>query len=70
MHEKEEVGSDAVEEPEAKDFTFSVSLYGGRLATVRIPVPITKPNLERLKRMIEEQREPRVDDTAREAPDE
>lgn len=46
---------------EVKDFTFSVTLYGGRLATVKVPVPMTKRNLERLKRMIADQLEPFVD---------
>lgn len=46
---------------EVKDFTFTVTLYGGRLATVKAPVPMSKRNLERLKRMIEDQLEPFVD---------
>jgi hypothetical protein len=49
------------EEPESKDFTFTVTLYGGRLATVKAPVPMTKRNLERLQRMIADQLEPFVD---------
>lgn len=49
------------QQPAVKDFQFSVTLYGGHLATVKIPVPITKRNLERLKRMIEDQLEPFVD---------
>ena len=40
---------------------FAVSLYGGRLATVRVPIPLTTKNLERLKRMIGDQLEPFVD---------
>ncbi len=47
---------------EAKDFQFTVTLYGGRLATVKAPIPMSKRNLERLKRMIEDQLEPFVDD--------
>lgn len=50
-----------------KDFTFTITLYGGRLATVKAPVPMTKRNLERLKRMIEDQLEPFVDADAAEA---
>ncbi len=48
-------GSDSVDRV---GFTFSITLYGGRLATVKAPVPMTKRNLERLKRMIEDQLEP------------
>jgi hypothetical protein len=42
------------------------AFYGGRLATVKTPVPLSKRNLERLKRMIEDQLEPFVqeDETA------
>ena len=29
------------EAPEAKDFQFTVTLYGGRLATVKVPIPMT-----------------------------
>ena len=47
--------------PKARDFQFTVTLYGGRLATVKAPVPMTKRNLERLKRMIEDQLEPFVE---------
>ena len=43
-----------------KDYQFTVALYGGRLATIKTPVPMTKRNLERLKRMIEDQLEPFV----------
>jgi hypothetical protein len=46
---------------EARDFQFTVTLYGGRLATIKAPIPMTKRNLERLKRMIEDQLEPFVD---------
>lgn len=48
-------------ESEARDFQFTVTLYGGRLATIKAPIPMTKRNLERLKRMIEDQLEPFVD---------
>lgn len=54
-------------EPETKDFQFIVTLYGGRLATVKAPVPMSKRNLERLKRMIEDQLEPFVDVDSAEA---
>ena len=54
---------------EARDFTFSISLYGGGLATMKVPVPITKRNLERLNRMIGEQLEPLVNDSPSPAPE-
>lgn len=48
-------------QPETKDFSFTVTLYGGRLATIKAPVPMTKRNLDRLQRMIADQLEPFVD---------
>lgn len=46
------------DEPEIRDFQFSISLLGGRLASVKVPVPITKRNLERFTRLIKDQLEP------------
>lgn len=46
------------ESPEVRDFQFTVALYGGRLAIIRTPVPISKRNLDRLKRIIGDQLEP------------
>lgn len=57
----EPIASRTASGSESKDFTFTVTLYGGRLATVKAPIPMTKRNLERLKRMIEDQLEPFVD---------
>ena len=45
-----------------QDFQFSVTLYGGRLATIKVPVPLSKRNLERLKNAIEYQLEPLIGD--------
>jgi len=39
---------------------------GGRLATIKAPVPMTKRNLDRLQRMIADQLEPFVDGKRRE----
>jgi len=55
------VTEDRDQDSSIKDFQFTVTLYGGRLATIKAPVPMTKRNLERLKRMIEDQLEPFVD---------
>ena len=50
-----------------KSFQFAVTLFGGHIATVKTPIPMSKRNLERLKRMIEDQLEPFV--TAEDEPD-
>ena len=50
--------------PTRKDGTshgFVIPLYGGRLAKLDVPIPLSKQNLERLKRMLEDQLEPFLD---------
>ncbi len=58
----------AADRSDAKPFQFMVALFGGRLATIRVPVPITKRNLERLQRMIGEQLEPLLQEDEPEHP--
>ena len=45
-----------------KTYHLAMSLYGGRLATLKVPVPLSKRNLERLQRMIADYLEPFVID--------
>lgn len=49
------------EESGTRDFRFSIALLGGRLASVTVPVPISKQNLERFLRMVDDQLEPFVE---------
>lgn len=49
------------------EFRFSVSLHGGRLATVT--VPLSRQNVDRLKQLIALQLEPLVLDSIDEGPD-